>query len=124
MTQENKLEWVKELICELTEECQKQGISLVMQASSEKHDFASSSISGSDQELGLNLLLLESNIEEDTGKTINTIKRQGAESVCDCPRCTAKREDKSVKSENTPDDVLFKFLEALFSVAESGGLDD
>ena len=118
MTQENKLEWVKELICELTEECQKQGVSLVMQASSEKYDFASSSISGNDQELGLNLLLLESNIEEDTGKSINSIKRAGAETVCDCPRCTAKRENRSMNSEKIPDDVLSKFLGALFDIAE------
>ncbi|MGF2053666.1 hypothetical protein [Vagococcus fluvialis] len=124
MTQENKLEWVKELICELTEECQKQGVSLVMQASSEKHDFASSSISGSDQELGLNLLLLESNIEEDTGKSVRSIKRQGAELVCDCPICTAKRQNKNIETDKAPDDVLIKFLTALFSVAESGGLDD
>lgn len=118
MTQENKLEWVKELICELTEECHKQGISLVMQASSEKHDFASSSISGNDQELGLNLLLLESNIEEDTGKSINSIKRAGAETICDCPRCTAKRENRSMNSEKIHDDVLSKFLGALFDIAE------
>lgn len=106
MTQENKLEWIKELAQELTEACKEQDLTLTMMITSEKKNIATSGVSGSVKEIGKNLVFLDLIIEEQAKIPVSKIKTGAAMDIL--------RE----KTTNNKEDSLLGFLSALGSIAE------
>lgn len=106
MTQENKLERIKELAQDLT---------LTMMITSEEINIATSGICGSLSEIGKNLVFLDLIIEEQAQIPVSKIKKSAAINIL--------RE----KSKGNKEDPLLGFLSTLGSIAEmmgKGGLDD
>lgn len=106
MTQENKLERIKELAQELTEACNEQDLTLTMMITSEEKNIATSGICGSLSEIGKNLVFLDLIIEEQAKMPVSKIKKSAALSIL--------RE----KTEGNKEDPLLGFLSTLGSIAK------
>ncbi|MDT2747041.1 hypothetical protein [Vagococcus fluvialis] len=106
MTQENKLEWIKELAQELTEACNEQDLTLTMVIQSKEKDVITSGVCGPLSEIGKNLVFLDMIIEEQAKMPVSKIKKSAALSIL--------RE----KNKGNKDDSLLGFLSALGSIAE------
>lgn len=106
MTQENKLEWVKELAQELTEACNEQDLTLTMMITSEDKNIATSGVCGSLSEIGKNLVFLDMIIKEQAKMPVSKIKKSATLNIL--------RE----KTKGNKDDSLLGFLSALGSIAE------
>lgn len=106
MTQENKLEWIKELAKELTETCNEQDLTLTMVIQSKEKDVITSGVCGPLSEIGKNLVFLDMIIEEQAKMPVSKIKKSATLNIL--------RE----KTKDNKDDSLLGFLSALGSIAE------
>lgn len=106
MTQENKLERIKELAQELTEVCNEQDLTLTMVIQSKEKDVITSGVCGPLSEIGKNLVFLDMIIEEQAKMPVSKIKKSATLNIL--------RE----KTKDNKDDSLLGFLSALGSIAE------
>ncbi|WNF91325.1 hypothetical protein [Vagococcus fluvialis] len=120
MTQENKLQRIDELSEQLAEECEKLGLTFVLGVNIDYETIFVSS-AGDPVELFECLNVMEEHFEDETGMEFDVLKKT-MNDECDCSGCKARRGE--VETEKVPDDVLAKFLTALFSVSKEGGLND
>ncbi|MDT2830053.1 hypothetical protein P7H62_14380 [Vagococcus carniphilus] len=120
MTQENKFEQIDYLTDELLKECNEKGLSFVLAISIDDETILASS-GGEISEVVDCITILQEQVEDETEVPYEILSRT-LNDECDCSGCKARRGE--VKTENIPDDVLAKFLTALFTVGKEGGLDD
>ena len=122
MTQENKLERIKDLAEELATECKKQGLTHVLAINVDKEHVLNGG-GGNANEMIECITSLEQVIESQVGLPYDFIQEiVMSEGECDCSGCKARHGE--VETENVPDDVLAKFSTVLFTVGKEGGLDD
>lgn len=118
MTQENKLERIKYLAGELATECKKQGLTHVLAINVDKEHVLNGG-GGNANEMIECITSLEQVIEGQVGLPYDFIQEiVMSEGECDCPGCKTSRGE--AETEKVPDDVLAKFLTALFTVGKEG----
>lgn len=116
MAQENKLERIKYLAGELATECKKQGLTHVLAINVDKEHVLNGG-GGNANEMIECITSLEQVIEGQVCLPYDFIQEiVMSEGECDCPGCKASRGE--AKTEKVPDDVLAKFLTALFTVGK------
>lgn len=116
MTQENKLERIDILSEQLAEECEKLGLTFVLGVNIDYETIFVGS-AGDPVELFECLNVMEEHFEDETGMKFDVLKKR-MNDECDCPGCKANRGE--VENEKVPDDVLARFLTALFTVGKEG----
>ncbi|MGX4686330.1 hypothetical protein JNUCC83_05440 [Vagococcus sp. JNUCC 83] len=110
MTKENNFELIEYLSDELFKECEKQGISFALSINASE-DIVIARSGGNAFEVAECIIALQQQIEEETNLPFKLIE-------------VAIKKETDFKTIDSEQDNLFRFLTALFSMKESGDLDD
>lgn len=110
MTKENNFELMDYLLDELSQECEKQGISFALSINASE-DIVIASSGGNAFEVAECIIALQQQIEEETSLPFKLIE-------------SAIKEETDFIKTGSEQDNLSLFLTALFSMKESGDLDD
>lgn len=116
MTQENKFDLIDYLTDEMVKECNEKGLSFVLAISIDDETILASS-GGEVSEVVDCITILQEQVEDEIEVPYEILSRT-LNGECDCSGCKARRGD--VETEQVSDDVLAKFLTALFTVGKEG----
>ncbi len=117
MTQENKLELINYLVEELSNECEKQGVTHVVAINVDKNHVLNGG-GGNAGEMIECVTSLEQVIEQQVGMSYDFLREiVMSEDSCDCPRCRDHQEELT----SSTDDLIADFLDTLFKTATQGG---